>query len=151
MSSTSSWSAGPSSAAAAARHTNIQSAKAGSSVAFAASRARSYATSAGANSPFSSRASASGRAASAVARRASGISAIAVIAVVVPRLVGLHLLERDELANFAARLVRREPPSLAKRRVVDGGRQPIGCLRAGGSAASAEGSSKKLLMDSSNT
>src|SRR5512140_563399 len=110
FSSTSSLSAGPSSAAAAARHTNIQSTKAGSSVALADSRARSYAASADENSPFSSSASASRRAASAAALNVSGASAISVIAVVRPRLVRLPLLEGDELALFAARLVGEGSP-----------------------------------------
>src|SRR5471032_304249 len=124
LSSTSSLSAGPSSAAAAARHTYIQSSKAGSFAARASSRARSYADSAAANSPLSRRTSASCRVVSAAARRASVIS----VAFAGPRLVRLHLLESDELADLAAGVLREGRPVARERRVVEGrvGRSGLG-------------------------
>src|SRR3974390_1498953 len=99
----SSDSAGPSSAAAAARQTNIQSTNAGSAASRADASAASYDARAAANSPFSRWTRASRRNASAAPRAVSGIRVVPPVVVRVGfRLFGLQLLERDELAHLAA-------------------------------------------------
>ena len=85
---------------------------------------------------------------------AEGLSHLSSPSAVGPRLVGLHPLERDELAHFAARLLREGRPVARERRLVERGgrsRPPSGAGASETPAESAEGSSKKWLMDSSNT